>query len=129
MRHTIRIALLAIVVTACLLGAGAQQAAALPADVLVLPGASAQVIRPQLGELQIAYDVADPAWRAALDRRLRERGWIDPNASSPYDMSNYVRVQRYWVLTLSELVAVRGTSTRAEITLRRRFHLLGMSFP
>jgi hypothetical protein len=44
-------------------------------------------------------------------------------------MSNYVRVQRYWVLTLSELVAVRGTSTRAEITLRRRFHLLGMSFP
>jgi hypothetical protein len=77
----------------------------------------------------ISYAVDQPNWRRVIDQRLRERGWRGVDQANPYDSANYYRLHRFWFLTISEMVAVRGTSTHATITVRRQMTIFGKRFP
>ena len=131
MRRTLLIGLLAVLVLACLLGTGIWQAANPAVDLLVAPGANQlRVVQEHPGQQVIVYQVPTSNWRMVLDQRLREHHWRGTeDMANPYDSDNYYRVQRIWFITMTEMVAVRGTSTRAEITVRRQIILFGIRFP
>ncbi|MDZ4718111.1 MAG: hypothetical protein SH847_06530 [Roseiflexaceae bacterium] len=103
------------------------QAANPPIDLLVVPGASkVRVAQEHPRQQTIVYQVAASNWRAMLSQRLRERHWSGTeDMSNPYDNDNYYWFQWIWFITMTEMVAVRGTSTHAEITVRRR---IGLAF-
>jgi Flp pilus assembly protein CpaB len=125
------ISLLMIVILACLLGMGIWQAANPAIDLLIAPGAShIQVLQKRPGQQVVVYQAPASNWRAVVDQRLREQHWRGTeDMANPYDSDNYYRFQRIWFITLTEMVAVRGTSIRAEITVRRRILVFGIGFP
>ena len=130
MRRIGLMVLLALMVLGCLVGAEVWQVTTPPTNMFVIPGACAvQVERAQPGQQMIAYDVNHADWRRVIDQRLRGHGWHGIDEANPYDYDHYYRLHHYWFITLTETVAVRGTSTHAEITIHRRISIFGMRFP
>jgi hypothetical protein len=130
MRRIGLMVLLATMVLGCLVGAEVWQVTTPPTNTFVIPDARAvQVEREQPGQQTIAYDVTHADWRRVIDQRLRERGWHGIDETNPYDYDNYYRLHHYWFITITETAAVRGTSTHAEITIRRRMIVFRVRFP
>jgi hypothetical protein len=130
MRRTTLRRLLILVALLSLLGAGIWRAANPPISVFVIDGANhIQYSHPQFGHQQLVYTTTNTAWRTVIGQRLREHNWQGKDLSNPYDYDNYYRIQHIWFIAMIEMVVVRGTSTRAEISIWRRIELFGIRLP
>ena len=91
----------------------------------VVPGATnVHVERAEPGVRLISYDLAEPGWDTALDRRLRAARWLPPDFSgAPAQYTIYSYVNMYWFGSIWQEANVQGSATHARITVRRWLRL------
>jgi hypothetical protein len=130
MRRMTLIALLILVLVTALTGVGTWQVRYPAVDRFVVVPASTPIVSyPQPGVQQITYTTRNANWKALIETQLEETHRGPPASSNPYQPADYYRQRRLLGITLTEMIAVRGTTNQAVITIRRRVHFFGISIP
>lgn len=120
-----RIGCIAVVVLALALGIGVWHAASLAPDGLIAANARDVTVQSSgWGEQTIRYTTpgAPYGWYYEVARNLAADGWqlpVDSRTSIRSRAEVYWRLSSFWIVHLSERVAVQGEPHAATITVRR----------